>query len=244
MIQGLTLATQGMTIMAQKQDQISNNLANINTTGYKSSGLFARSFEKYLGNDQKEVYANREIKADTVFTDYSQGPAIKTDNPLDVMIHGSGFFSVQTPQGERYTRNGNFSLDKNGYLVNSDGWKVVGRDGFIKVDTKNGPLSVNQDGEIVQGSSTCGKLKIADFAKPYNMTRDGDSMFKPLADDSKMIDSKGFSVSQGYLEGSNASPIRSMVEMISTYRNFEADQKALQAQDSTLDKAVNVVGKM
>ncbi len=244
MIQGLTLATQGMTIMAQKQDEISNNLANINTTGYKSSGLFAKSFEKYMSNDKKEVFANREIKADNVFINYSQGPALKTSNDLDLMIQGTGFFTVQTPQGARFTRNGNFSIDSQGYLVTSDGNKVVGNTGAIRIDPKLGTVTVNKDGEVMQSNISRGTLMISDFVKPYNMSRDGSSLFKPLPDDAKPVASKGFAVMQGFLEGSNVSPVRSMVEMIATYRNFESDQKALQAQDSTLDKAVNVVAKM
>ena len=243
MVQGLTLATQGMTLMTQKQDQITNNLANMNTTGYKGSGLFVKSFEKYLANSQREPFANREIKADEVFVDYSEGPTIKTGNDLDCAVKGSGFFTVMTASGPRYSRNGNFQVAKDGFLVNGDGNKILGNDGFIKFDGK-GEIRFNRDGEVLQGNESKGTLKIVDFPKPYKMLREGSSYFNPHPDSGKPVASSGYTIEQGFVEGSNVSPIRSMIEMIATYRTYESDQKALHAQDETLEKAVNVVGKM
>ncbi len=244
MIQGIKTAVQGMTTLMQKQDQIAHNLANINTTGFKQSGLFIKSYEKYLNDENLDPYANREIKTDEVFVDYREGPMKKTSNDLDVMIKGSGFFTIMTNRGVRYTRNGNFSLNPDGFLVTSDGSKVMGKKGFIRLNMRDGKVRILNSGEVIQDDMEKETLKIADFKKPYALLRDSNSYFKPQLPDNPVLDSPGFILKQGYLEGSNADPIRNMVSMIKAFRNYEADQKALLAQDQTLDKAVNSVGRV
>lgn len=244
MIQGISLATQGMSALAQKQDQIANNLANVNTTGYKQGNLFIKSYEKYVNNEKLEPFANREIKADEVYIDYREGRMKKTGNDLDFFIKGSGFFTVMTAGGVRYTRNGNFSLNPDGFLITSDGSKVMSKNGFIRFHRDGGKIRVNHDGEVMQGEEVTGRLKIVDFKKPYRLLRDGNSYFRPQLPDNPIVQSPGFIIKQGFLEGSNVNAIQNMVEMISAFRNYEADQKALQAQDQTLDKAVNSVGRL
>ncbi|NLG16117.1 MAG: flagellar basal-body rod protein FlgF [Fibrobacter sp.] len=243
MIQGIYTASMGMTPLMQKQDQVANNLANINTTGYKQSGLFVKTYQKYLSNDLLQPFANRQIKADEVYIDYSEGPMRQTNNSLDLFLKGSGFFTVMTPEGVQYTRNGNFGLSPEGFLVTSDGSKVMGTEGFIRVE-RDLPIYISEKGEVIQKGESKGVLKIADFQKPYKMERMGESRMRPLLPENPEIVSAGYSVRQGYLEGSNVDIIKNMVQMISAYRNFEADQKALHAQDETLDKAVNQVGRI
>ena len=243
MIQGITLGIQGMTPLIQRQDQIANNLANINTTGYKQSGLFIGTFQKYFTNDEHEPFTNREIGPEAVYIDYSEGPMKKTGNNLDVLIKGSGFFTVMTQNGVRYTRNGNFSINSDGLLITNDGSKVLGKNGFIRLNSQ-GNVKINSTGEILQGNESKGSLRITDFKKPYKLLRDGTSYFRPQLPDNPVIPSTGFYIKQGFLEGSNVSPIKNMVEMIRAVRNFEADQRALQAHDQTLDKAVNSVGRI
>jgi flagellar basal-body rod protein FlgG len=243
MIRGIDIASQGMIPLMDKQDQIANNLANINTTGFKGSGLFLKTYQKYLENDQRQPDATGEIKADAVHIDYSEGALNQTGSPLDLAIKGSGFFSIMTQDGVQYTRNGNFSLDPQGNLVTSDGSKVLGRQGYLQVDRQY-PLSINENGELVQQGQVKGTLRIADFQKPYAMVRCGESRFKPVDPSQQEQGSSGCVVKEGYLEASNVSVVRNMVEMISSYRNFEADQKAVLAQDQTLEMAVTQVGKL
>jgi flagellar basal-body rod protein FlgG len=243
MIRGIDIASQGMIPLMDKQDQIANNLANMNTTGYKASGLFLKSYQKYLANDQNQPDATGEIKADEVHVDYSDGPLNQTGSPLDLSIKGSGFFTVMTADGPEYTRNGNFSLDPQGNLVASDGSKVLGKDGYVKVDTRY-PVSIDENGDVVQQGQVRGTLRIADFPKPYNLLRCGESRFKPANPAQPEQGSAGCVVKEGYLESSNVSVVRNMVEMISSYRNFEADQKAVQAQDQTLEMAVTQIAKI
>ncbi len=243
MIQGLYTASTGMTALLQKQDQIANNLANSNTTGFKQSGLFTSAYQKLLSNDQNQVFANREIKADEVYVDYSEGTLRQTKSPLDLCIKGSGFFKIMTSDGVRYTRNGNFALSSEGFLVTNDGSKLIGTEGYIRVE-RDMPVQFTESGEVIQNGESKGVIKIVDFEKPYSMRRCGDSRFAPLNPEALELKSENFALKQGFLEGSNVDVIRNMVQMISSYRNFEADQKALHAQDETLDKAVNEVGRV
>jgi flagellar basal-body rod protein FlgF len=244
MIQGIYLASQAMMPLMDKQDQIANNLANINTTGYKQSGLFIKTFQKYLSNDAQQPYVTNEIKPHEVYVDYSEGPMVKTDSRLDVFIKGSGFLTVMTPEGIRYTRNGNLSLNAEGLLTASDGSRIMGKDGFIKINDHGGEITINNQGEIIQDGETLGQLRISDFKKPYRLLREGNNYFTSQLTDNPVIESQGFAIEQGFLEGSNVNVIHNMVDMISAYRNFEADQKALQSQDDTLDKAVNQIGRL
>jgi flagellar basal-body rod protein FlgF len=244
MIQGLYLASQAMSPLIDKQDQIANNLANINTTGFKESGLFLKAYQKYLANDQLQPYANREVKPDEVYIDYSEGTPNQTGNQLDMMIKGSGFFTVMTPDGVRYTRNGNFSLDRDGFLVTSDGSKVMSTEGYVRCDRML-PVSVNDKGEVLQDNEKKAVLRIADFNKPYKMLREGGGYFKPdLSDANPVVNSQGYVVMQGYLESSNVNVMKNMVQMIAAFRNYEANQKAVLAQDETLQRAVTDVGKV
>ncbi|KMQ51242.1 Flagellar basal-body rod protein FlgF [Chitinispirillum alkaliphilum] len=243
MIQGLYTATQGMTTLTQKQDQIANNLANVNTTGFKQSGMFTRAYQNYLTNDQNQVFANRQIKADDVYVDFREGTLKQTDSPLDFCIRGDGFFKVMSPEGVRYTRNGRFSLNADGLIVTSDGSKVMGTEGYIRVEPDL-PINVTESGEVIQKGESKGVINIVDFAKPYDMLRSGNSQFRPRIPGEPELRATQFSLRQGYIEGSNVDMIRNMVNMISAHRNYEADQKALHAQDETLQKAVNEVGRV
>jgi flagellar basal-body rod protein FlgG len=233
-----------MTPLLDKQDQIAHNLANIHTTGYKQSGLFMKTFQKFLANDENKPSVHNELKADEVYIDYREGAMVKTDGALDVFIKGSGFLNVMTPNGVRYTRNGHFSLDSEGMLVTSDGSRVMSNSGFVRIDDRDGPVSINSEGCVVQNNEIKAVLRISDFKKPYRLSREGSGYLKPEPPDNPAVSSQGYAIVQGFLEGSNVDVIANMVTMISTYRNFEADQKALQAQDETLDKAVNQIGRL
>ena len=243
MIQGIYTASTGMVALAQKQDQIANNLANVNTMGFKQSGLFTAAYQHLLKDDNHRVFANREYKVDEVYIDYTEGAMRQTNGDLDLCIRGSGFFKLMTGDGVRYTRNGSFSLDNMGFLVTDDGSKVMGTEGFIRVEP-NEKITISERGEVMQGAYSQGFIKIVDFQKPYEMRRCGNGNFSPLNIEEVELQSDGFSIRQGYLESSNVDMIRNMVNMISTHRNYESSQKALHSQDETLEKAVNQVAQV
>ncbi len=244
MISAIQQAVQGMTVQIQKQDQIANNLANINTTGFKGSTLHASSFEESLRNSRGEVAVNRNIRADEVFVDHHEGSFDQTNNPLDVALRGSGFFTTLGQDGVRYTRDGSFSLDHNGFLTTGSGDRVFGKDGFIQIDHEKGPVTIQENGDVIQDRQKIDTLKISDFKKPYKLLRAGNNSFRPKLPDNPVLKSEGFIVRQGFLESSNVDPITSMTQMITANRTYEAIAKALQSEDSTLDKAVNQVGRV
>jgi len=244
MISAIQLAKQGMTVQIQKQDQITNNLANMNTTGFKGGSLHSVSFDEYLENSNGELRANRVIRADEAVVDYSEGALEETGNPLDVAIHGSGFFTTLGADGIRYTRDGSFTLDRDGFLSTSGGDRLFGQDGFIRVDDGLGPVSILDNGDVVQDHAVIDRLKISDFNKPYKMLRVGDNSFRPKLPNNPVKQSEGYTIRQGFLETSNVDPISMMTSMITANRTYETIAKALSSQDSTLDKAVNQVGRV
>jgi len=243
MIQGIHVAVAGMTSQMQRQDQIANNLANSNTTGFKQSGLFTEAFQKYLADDQLRPNVNSQLKVDQVYVDFTEGPMKKTGNPLDLMVKGNGFFTVMTENGIRYTRNGHFSLDEDGYLVTSDGNKVMGRGEYLRLDHSS-QIRINKKGELIQDDMVKGVLHMVDFKKPYRLMRTGNNMYLPDSGNEVPQVALGYEIIQGHLEGSNVNTIKNMVEMISAHRNFEAGQRALTSIDETAQKAVREVGRV
>ena len=244
MLSAIKVAVQGMTLQAQKQDQISNNLANMNTTGFKSTALHVSSFEEYLTDSKGKIGANRNIRADEVFTNYSEGSFKETGNDLDVAIKGSGFFTVLGVDGVRYTRDGSFSIDNDGFMITKQGERVFGKDGFIHLELDRGKVTIQDTGDVIQDGEKIESLKISDFNKPYKMLKLGNNSFRPKLPNNPVIPSEGYAINQGYLEMSNVDAITSMTEMISADKAYNAIAKALQSEDSTLDKAVNQVGRV
>jgi flagellar basal-body rod protein FlgF len=220
---GLYIAASGMVAEMVRQDQIANDLANASTPGFLGDRATQRSFGDLLlsntatGQPVGPLGMGAEI--DSVRTDLTAGPVRDTGEPLDFAIEGDGFFAVQTPQGVRYTRNGQFSREANGTLVTSDGLTVLGPGGT--------PVRVAADGQV--DPSRLGVFTIRGVRKQ------GDTLVSGTAT------AGGGTVRQGALEGSNADPTRSMVDMISSFRAFEAGQKVITTIDETLSKAANQV---
>ncbi len=241
MVKGLYTSLFGMRPMMDKQDILSNNLANVNTSGYKKSDLFVRAYVDFVNTDEQKLFMNDNIRVDEVKIDFQQGPLIQTSNSLDLAIKGHGFFMVETPKGPAYTRNGSFTLNQDGYIVNHHGQRVLAEDGPIQVHGTQ--ITVSQDGHVaVDGKYVC-KLKILDFNEPYQLEKTGQSQFKPI-NEAAAKPAENFEISQGFLEGSNVNTVETMVKMMTAFRNFEADQRSIHAIDETLEKAVNEVGRV
>jgi flagellar basal-body rod protein FlgG len=227
MERGLYIAASGMLSEMVRQDQIANDLANASTPGYKSDRATQRSFgEMLLSNSvsgQQVGPLGLGAQIDSVTTDTTAAPARETGEPLDFAVVGDGWFGVQTPQGARFTRNGQFGVSPQGALVDSMGNQVVGRNG--------GPVRVGADGRV-------DPQQVAIFAL-NNPQKVGDSYVTGAAGGQATG-----TVRQGALEGSNADPSRSMVDMIASFRAFESGQRVIRTIDETLAKASNVVGGM
>lgn len=254
MIKGLYTVAAGMNLQSQKMDVISNNLANVNTTGYKKDRAITSSFSEVLitrlNDMQNHVPNNGTIgtmslgaKIDEIYTEFSQGSVVSTGEAVDVAIQGSGFFVVQTPAGEAYTRDGNFIINSDGGIVTTEGYAVMGQDGPLQLGedflSTSGNIVINDRGELYVNSEFIDVIDIANFENTRELTKLGDNLFQSTGN---RIDFEG-SLLQGYVETSNVNPVTAMVDMITVSRAYEANQKMLQTQDSLLDKAVNEVGR-
>jgi flagellar basal-body rod protein FlgG len=180
------------------------------------------------------------VNVSGIYTDYSDGDLKRTDNKLDFAIAGDGFFTVMTPQGERYTRDGSFSITATGDLVTKDGFQVMGKRGAVNLTSSN--IVVNEDGSIVQDGQVINELRIVSANDPLGLKKIGRNLFV-LKDGAGVADLNGnFRVMQGFTESSNVNVVAEMVEMISGLRLYEASQKLIQSQDETLGRLIDDVG--
>ena len=234
---GLIEGTETMLAQEQRLNQIANNLANVNTTGYKKENItFWEMMFKAADNRP------RVGKALKVIIDQQQGPAEQTDNPLDFAINGRGFFKIQTPNGIRYTRNGNFTLNGVGQLSTTDGNLVLGDGGPIVL--KNDKISVAKNGQISANGRIINKLSLVTFADLHNLTKEGANLFKLKAGSARAGQASSPDIQQGYLEGSNVNIIKGMTEMIDLQRSYQAQQKAIQTIDEIDQQSIAKVGNL
>lgn len=260
MKRALYTASTGMTTQMQRMDVISNNLANINTTGFKRDDATIRSFDDiYIErvNEPKDPYGapfyNEKIgqlgfgvTIDKVNTDFSTGSHIMTDSPLDFAIDGDGFFVVGVPKedgslDETYSRNGAFKLTSDGYLVTSDGYSVLGQNGPINLAQYEQMPGVSQTGEIVIDGQVVDKMRIVAFEDNSTLRKTKDNYYKTT--EQSVEKTPNCVLRQGYLESSNVNSVEEMVKLISLSRNYETNQKVIQTQDTIMGKVANDVGR-
>lgn len=261
MLKGLYTAYTGMVNEQRRMDVVTNNLANANTTGYKKEGTTSQAFDDVLAYKIKDMSEaagtvrglgvnNLGVKIGEGYTDYSQGAIKGTENEFDLALSGSGFFEVSytNKAGEtsyKYTRDGSFTIDQQGYLVTQDGDYVCNINGArIRLD----PLldfRVDTSGNIMQGDDTTPVAQIAvrDFEDYNYLEKFGENYFQPVEGARRVREGEA-KVYQGYLETSNISVVTEMVNMISISRSYETSQKVIQTYDSSLEIAVNQLGKL
>jgi flagellar basal-body rod protein FlgG len=205
---------------------ISNNLANVNTTGFKRDLI---SFDEVLS----------EVRSTT---DFSPGPGRHTGNELDLTLNGAGFFKIQTAEGIRYTRDGSFRLDGEGNLVNQQGDKVLGRNGTIPI--QDGHVSIDKDGNVLVDNETVDKILVVDFEKQEFLKKEGNSYYKYEGEEVDIASPEDVSMRQGYLEQSNVNPTEAMIQMIEAFRAYESVQKAIQTMDEITNQLIADAGMM
>lgn len=241
---GMYAAVSGNLAAMRRLDIISNNLANVNTAGFKKDKM---SFEGLLAGAvnppavPQGTTADPILQKENVYIDYSSGPISQTGNPLDLALDGDGFFAVTTPDGTAYTRQGNFRMSADGTLVTSDGYPVLGQGGAIRIQGNR--VEIDAKGLVTVDGTPAGTISLVDFEKPYNLTKVGSTLFVP-ADQQEARQSGTTQVRQGHLEGSNVESISEMVQMIETNRYFEACQRVIRGYDDMAAKAANDLGKL
>ena len=266
---GIYTALSGAMAQTLKMDTIANNIANVNTTGFKRD---QQTFGEYLTAVEKEqqvmniprVPASIEsfydmnggdkgfVDSAGTYTNFEQGSLKATGGKLDVALDGPGFFEVSTPNGIRLTRAGNFTIDGNGQLVNKDGHAVLlenSQDSNISAEERAVKFSGNQTvyisdaGEIFDGETKMGKLSVLNVTNPESLQKIGNNNydFKPNMAP-QVVSVASPRMKQGFIETSNVNIIHEMTDMIMAQRVFEGTQKAMKTYDEMADKLINQVG--
>ncbi len=276
MLRGLYTSASGMLAQWNDMNVISNNLANVDQTAFKKDTSIFKSFPEMilrrmnddgvvkfpLGSYDKAPVVGKlgtGVEVNDVFTDFTAGLSLKsTSNKTHFALEGRGFFALETNEGEKYTRNGSFTIDNQGYLTTKEGFKVLGENGYIRLQNQNmtndmNNIVVDEMGRVFTkdiyepDAKYVDTLKIMNFYDERQLEKYGNSYFvetKYSGHPQELNPGDGRpKVIQGFLEGSNVNAIYEMVKMIEVQRTYEANQKALQTHDSLLGRAVNEVGK-
>ncbi|CAN2040084.1 Flagellar hook-basal body protein [Candidatus Magnetomoraceae bacterium gMMP-15] len=204
-------------------DMVANNLANIQTPGFKKDSL---SFDKTL--------------SEVMRTDFSQGSMKNTDNTFDIALEGDAFFTIQTEAGVRYTKNGNFTLNNEKILVTQNGDPVLGESGPIEIDGSE--ISIDPNGEIKVDGTRVDNFALASFNNSENLKKEGSSYY--TGNPGSIKDVEDIRILQGFLESSNVNVVEEMVKMTQAHRTYESYQKMLQTLIETDVKATTEVGKL
>lgn len=278
MVRGLYTGASGMIAQEARLDAIANNLANVDKTAYKKDLTLFKAFpdmiirrlnDDGLGITPAGSYDTMPfvgklgtgVEVNEVYTLYDQGSLMRTENPFDVALDGKGFFAVMTERGERYTRNGAFTLNKDGILVTHNGLPVLGENGIIKLQKNN--FIINERGEILVNAAlsleptdlvgmtqnnweqpvVIDKLKIVDFENIRELKKEGESLYRDTEYSGPALPAEEYKVVQGFLEKSNVNAVREMVDMIEVQRSYEANQKAMLTHDQELGRLINEVAR-
>lgn len=234
---GLLESLETLLAHEQRLSQVTNNLANVDTAGYKKDGV---TFWEML----YEASHNRQRvgKGLKILTSQDQGVVQETNNPFDLAISGKGFFKVQTPEGIRYTRAGNFHLNPQNQLANGDGHLVLGDGGPISI--LGSTFTVTDDGRLFSDGEPINSVSVVSFEDPSVLEKEGNSLYRPKDGTVQEQIPEGYQVKQGFLEKSNVNTITEMTEMIDLYRAFESQQKMIRTIDDIDDQAVRRVGSL
>ena len=236
------LAASGMQARMQSLEMLANNLANVETGGFKADREF---YSLYVGDDASPDPESGNLATVPViekhWTDQSPGNLRDTSNPLDFAIDGDGFFAVQTPAGKRYTRNGSFRVSRSGALTANDGNPVLALGGGQILLQPGLAIEVLTDGTVQQGEQTLGRMELVNF-DPGALNKTGANYFAPAA--GAKAKAANASVLQGKLEQSNVGSAESAVRLVAIMRQFEMLQKAMQIGNDLNTKAIQEVARV
>ncbi len=258
MLKGLYTAYTGMINEQHRMDTMTNNLANANTVGYKKEGATSQSFDRVLAvkikdesiglqNVKRLGYNNPGVKIGENYTDFTPGSFRVTDNTYDLAIAGDGFFAIEftNKAGESstmYTRAGQFTLNREGYLVTEDGDYVLDTlNRRIQLDTLLDSKIWN-DGTISQNGVNIATIQVADFEDYNYLEKYGETYYRPVEGATRI--NSDAEIKSGYLEMANVQIVSEMVNLISLTRAYESNQKIIQTYDSSLEIAVTQLGRI
>jgi flagellar basal-body rod protein FlgF len=277
MFRGFYTVATGMLAQQRKTEMLSNNMANANTPGYKADQASMRAFPEMLLERLDSASVPTEKKLSIPFNqtvgpintgvymqettpNFLQGDLQETGRNADIALvngnmpldegtvfAGSVFLTVEGPDGPRYTRNGNLTVNGNGFLTTNSGYYVLDENGE-RIQLETDDFEVGDTGEILVEDTVAARIGIGFSENPNLMVKQGDGLFAtegnvPLQN-AYEADGVVFSTKQGFLERSNVDASRAMTDMMTAYRAFEANQKVLQAYDRSMEKAANEIGRV
>lgn len=226
-------------VLAQNFEAIANNMANVNTTGYKEERI---AFHEHLAEKNQTFGQNRPVSYVTgnlMIRNFTEGPFKATQNPMDVGIVGDGWFVIETPRGERYTRNGAFKINENGEMVTNSGLRVLSQGGPVVFGPDEIGIHIASDGTISSSEGEKGRLRVVAFENKQQMKREENSVFAsaetPLALETLQL--KG-----GMLEGSNVSAISETARMIEATRDYTAVVKLIEQMQNLRRESIKQLG--
>jgi len=238
-------------------ENITNNIANADTTGYKKEQIVSHSFDEVLvtrindpgvvgqariSSAQNVGPMNLGTQIDQLYIDFSEGSLEGTQRNTDLALVGDAFFVLRTTAGERYTRSGAFYVDSAGYLADSEGNYLLGENGPIYVGGTN--FSVDMSGVVRLGDSNeiADQIRVVSFADNGALRKQGSNLYFSM--EAPQAVPNGYRMVQGFLEGSNVDIGREMVDMLTIFRTYETNQRMLMMIDETVGKAVNEIGRL
>ncbi len=286
MVRGWYTAASGMNAQQHRMDQISNNLANVDTTGYKRDQSVHKAFpelmlrrlnddgvrsvplsgaDPVIGSFDRAPVVGRlgtGVEQNEVYTDFAQGSVRETHNDFDLALEGDGFFLVETPQGERLTRDGSFHLGPEGLLVTDQGYPVLGENGYIRIKENN--FDIDEDGIVFHNArygddphefvserdnlweetEEVDRIALVNVNRPRYLEKQGENLWNTTwesGDPQIAAEGERPQVLQGFIETANVDPVREMVEMIQVNRAYEANQRVIHTQDESTQQLLNTV---
>ncbi len=241
------MATSGAEAQRIRMQILANNLANINTAGFKEDHAVFRipnadgeSGAVENPSPSPSVTPSTSVIPMTTHTNFSRGPIQRTGNPFDLAMEADGFFSIQTAEGVRYTRNGSFTINPDGVLSTQSGDPVMGEGGEITIDGND--VAFDGSGNVIVDGTVSDKLKIVKITEPAALSKIGKTLFQ-LDETKGSEETLEFGgVQQGYLEGSNVNAVKVMTELIEVQRGYESYQKMIKTMGEMASRVISGVG--
>jgi flagellar basal-body rod protein FlgF len=243
-MQNAQLISLSRQIALQRQmDVVANNIANMNTTGFKSENMLFEEFVGPVARDNDFIGSDRPVSFVldwATMHDLSAGAIMQTGNPLDVALQGDGFFAVDTPAGERWTKSGAFQINAEGVLVTLDGNPVMGDGGEIRFDATETDITIGTDGTVSTNAGAKGSIRIVEFTNPQELAREGNNLYSG----GTPLPNLGTRAMQGAIEKSNVSGVAEMTEMIRVQRAYQSLASMVQKQDDVQAQAIKRLGSL
>ncbi len=231
-------------VLRREMDIIANNIANLDTNGFKVESLMQKTDPGYPAATFSAPRPVKFVAADGVARDFGQGVLVKTGAPLDMAIEGEGFFQVQGPNGPRFTRDGRFTTDPTGKLVSQGGLPVLDESGGeIIIDAEKGQVAIGPDGSMSQGDERVGKVGVYAFANAGALEKSGDNLYRNTSNLTPEKAEKA-NVRQGFLESSNVKPVLEVTRMVEVSRAYESTSKMIDAAADLSRRAVDRLGRV